>query len=151
MSKSGGVLKLFFDRLLEKNIGNKMGPPNVGARSHFVHQCWMQSNFQIFFTFCKMAIFIIKFGVGNFSACSSAQYGQIHVRHWGSTTWFGASRSCWRAKNGNVEKNKTCCIINNLLKYSGDLWNQTNPGTARCIPIRGLFCFTGNPHIWGDF
>ena len=67
MSKLGGVLKSAAHKLSEKNIGNKLGPPNVGARSYFVLQCWMQSNFQNFFTFCKIAVFIIKFGVGNFS------------------------------------------------------------------------------------
>ena len=67
MSKLGGVLKSVFYKLSEKNIGKKFDPPNVGARSHFVLQCRMKSNFQIFFTFYKLAVFIVKFGVWNFS------------------------------------------------------------------------------------
>ena len=67
MSKLGGVLKSFFYKRSENNIGNKFGPPNVGARSHFVLQCRMKSNFQIFFTFDKLAVNIVKFGGWNFS------------------------------------------------------------------------------------
>ena len=89
MSKSGGVLKSAAYKLSEKNIRNKFCPQNGGARSHFVLKCRIKSNFQNLFTFCKLAVFIIKFGVGIFFTSrgrSSAQYGQNYVKHLGSTT-----------------------------------------------------------------
>ena len=67
MAKSGSVLESYASQLSDEEIGKKFGPPNVGARSHFVLQCRMQSNFLKMSTFCKLAVFIIKFGVGNFS------------------------------------------------------------------------------------
>jgi hypothetical protein len=36
MAKSGGVLDSYASQLSDKKIEKKFGPPNVGARSHFV-------------------------------------------------------------------------------------------------------------------
>jgi hypothetical protein len=67
MAKSGGVLESYASQLSDEQIGKKFGPPNVDAISHFVFQCRMQSNFPKMSTFCKLTVFTIKFGVGNFS------------------------------------------------------------------------------------
>ena len=67
MSKSAGVLKWAAHYLSGKIIFKKFGPTNVGARSHFVLQCRMQSNFQKIFTLCKLAVFIRKLGSWHFS------------------------------------------------------------------------------------
>jgi hypothetical protein len=36
MAKSGDVLESYASQLSDEQIGKTFGPPNVGARSHFV-------------------------------------------------------------------------------------------------------------------
>jgi hypothetical protein len=67
MAKSGGLLEIYASQLSNEQIRKKLGPLNVGARSHFVLRSQMQSNFPKNYFFCQLAVFIIKFGVWNFS------------------------------------------------------------------------------------
>ena len=107
MSKSGGVLKSAAYKLSEKNIGNKFRPQNGGARSHFVLKCGIKLNFQNSFTFCKLTVSIIKFGVGIFSdrswmfVCSIrsilCKHLRVHNRNRGQYKLLkGQKMECWQ-------------------------------------------------------